>query len=114
MPPIGRHRIEGRNTQLQDIAAVMNSLPRPRALIGDLNISMWAYHYRLLIEQTGLRNARSGFGILPSWPVQLPFAMIPIDQCLVSSEIEIVSVRTGPAIGSDHLPLIVSLRVGAN
>jgi len=114
MPPIGRIEFEGRNQQLQDVGELVNAAPRPLVLIGDLNISMWAHHYGKLIEQTGLRNARTGFGVLPSWPVHLPFAMIPIDQCLVSSNIGVVNIRTGPDIGSDHLPLIVTLAIGAN
>lgn len=114
MPPIGAEEFAGRNQQLHDIGMLINSLPTPKVLIGDLNISMWAHHYELLVEQTELRNARRGFGILPSWPVQLPFARIPIDHCLVSAGIEVVDIRIGPAIGSDHLPLIVKLRVGAN
>jgi len=114
MPPIGAEEFAGRNQQLHDIGMLIKSRPTPRVLIGDLNISMWAHHYELLVEQTGLRNARRGFGILPSWPVQLPFARIPIDHCLISDGIEVVDIRIGPAIGSDHLPLIVDLRVGAN
>jgi len=109
MPPIGRTEFDGRNQQLQDTGELVNAAPRPVVLIGDLNISMWAHHYGKLVEQTGLRNARAGFGILPSWPVHLPFAMIPIDQCLVSNNIGVVDIRTGPDIGSDHLPLIVTL-----
>jgi endonuclease/exonuclease/phosphatase (EEP) superfamily protein YafD len=113
-PPIGSDNFNARNQQLQDIGELANSLPAPLVLIGDLNISMWSHHYVLLIEQTGLRDARKGFGIWPSWPVQLPFARIPIDHCLVSSGIEVVGFRTGPAIGSDHLPVFVTLRVAAN
>ncbi len=114
MPPVGRSKYDGRNLQLQDIGELVNSAPHPIVLIGDLNTSMWARHYKLLLAQTGLRNARDGFGLLPSWPVQLPFAMIPIDQCLVSTAIEVIDIRTGPAIGSDHLPLIVTLTVNAS
>jgi endonuclease/exonuclease/phosphatase (EEP) superfamily protein YafD len=109
MPPIGRSGFDSRNEQLHDIGALANSVARPIILIGDLNISMWAAHYRLLLTQTGLRNARQGFGLLPSWPAQLPFAMIPIDHCLVSGDVDIIDIRTSPAIGSDHLPLIVTL-----
>ena len=108
-PPIGRFGFEGRNEQLADVAATMNAISGPRALIGDLNTTMWGHHYRVLIDQTGLVNARHGFGVIPSWPTQLPFAMIPIDQCLVSSDLTVLDIRTGPRIGSDHLPLIVEL-----
>jgi len=108
-PPIGRFGFEGRNEQLADVAATMNTISGPRALIGDLNTTMWGHHYKTLVQETGLFNARHGFGVIPSWPTQLPFAMIPIDQCLVSSDFTVLDIRTGPRIGSDHLPLIVEL-----
>lgn len=108
-PPVGYASIEGRNEQLADVAATMNTISGPRVLIGDLNTTMWGHHYGALVEETGLINARHGFGVIPSWPTQLPFAMIPIDQCLVSSDFTVIDIRTGPRIGSDHLPLIVEL-----
>lgn len=113
MPPLGQQEFDGRNRQLHDIGQLINALPRPLVLIGDLNTSMFAHHYQLLIAETGLHNARQGFGLLPSWPAQLPFARIPIDHCLVSDAIGVVAIRTADAIGSDHLPLIVTLRIGA-
>ena len=39
----------------------------PIMVVGDLNATMWSAPYRSLIDSTGLRNARRGFGILPSW-----------------------------------------------
>jgi endonuclease/exonuclease/phosphatase (EEP) superfamily protein YafD len=109
MPPIGKSGFDGRNEQLAAIATSMKEIDGPRVLIGDLNTTMWGHHYQELIDETGLVNARHGFGVIPSWPTQLPFAMIPLDQCLVSSDIEVLDIRTGPRIGSDHLPLIVEL-----
>jgi endonuclease/exonuclease/phosphatase family metal-dependent hydrolase len=35
--------------------------------------------------------------------------MIPIDHCLVSSDIRVITLRTGRNIGSDHLPIIVDM-----
>lgn len=108
-PPLGDVGTDARNIQLASIAELMNAVQGPRVLIGDLNTSMWAQHYEELVDSTGLVDARQGFGILPSWPTRLPFAMIPIDHCLVSEELVVKGIRTGPNIGSDHLPLIVEL-----
>jgi endonuclease/exonuclease/phosphatase (EEP) superfamily protein YafD len=34
---------------------------------------------------------------------------IPIDHCLISPDIKVVNIRTGPNVGSDHRPLITDL-----
>jgi len=109
MNPIGKGAYDARNEQLADIGQIVAALDGPSVLIGDLNVSMWSNHYRKLEADTGLRNARVGFGVIPTWPTFLPFAMIPIDHCLVSRQINVLDVRSGPRIGSDHLPLLVTL-----
>lgn len=109
--PIGSNRAYARNLQLDAIAKLARRSPQPTIVVGDLNISMWASHYRRLIAESGLRNSREGFGVAPTWPLFLPFAMIPIDHVLVSSDIAVVDFSTGPNIGSDHLPILVSLQL---
>jgi endonuclease/exonuclease/phosphatase (EEP) superfamily protein YafD len=90
--------------------------------MGDLNITMWSPYYRRFVSKTGLWNTRQGSGILPTWrPVKirfwrLPSALswllaLPIDHCLVSPAIAVPQIRPGPDVGSDHLPLIVDLRL---
>ena len=108
-PPLSRQGFAARNRQLEAVAAMIAAMDGPVALIGDLNTTMWAHQYEQLVATTGLRNARKGFGLLPSWPAQLPGLRIPIDHCLVSGDLEVRDIRTGAAIGSDHLPLIVTL-----
>jgi endonuclease/exonuclease/phosphatase (EEP) superfamily protein YafD len=110
-PPLRRHGVGPRNTQLQAAAALLHTLPSPKLLIGDLNTSPWSPAYRRVVQTTGLRDARRGFGLWPTWPADWPWLAVPIDHCLVSPELTVVHVRTGPAIGSDHLPLIVELQV---
>ncbi|MDH3336956.1 MAG: endonuclease/exonuclease/phosphatase family protein [Gammaproteobacteria bacterium] len=109
IPPLGKDGFDARNEQLASIAEVITSIAGPRLLVGDLNTTMWGHHYDLLERATGLRNARHGIGIVPTWPRQLPFAMIPIDHCLVSEDFAVVDIDSGPSIGSDHLPLTVTL-----
>jgi endonuclease/exonuclease/phosphatase (EEP) superfamily protein YafD len=107
--PLGRPLYDARNEQLQSVAELVLGISGKTVLLGDFNASTWDRHFRHLEASTGLRNVRRGFGILPTWPTFLPFAMIPIDHALVSDGISVTDARTGMRIGSDHLPLIVTL-----
>jgi endonuclease/exonuclease/phosphatase (EEP) superfamily protein YafD len=109
MIPLTRSFYEARNHQIQSIADLVNKSIGSMILIGDFNTSPWARPYRELEERTGLRNTRRGFGIRPTWPTFMPLAMIPIDHALVSDNIGVIDTRTGPRIGSDHLPLILTV-----
>jgi endonuclease/exonuclease/phosphatase (EEP) superfamily protein YafD len=109
IPPLGQAGFDARNSQLAEIGERIAEIYGPTVLVGDLNTTVWGHHYKMLVADTGLRNSRDGFGVIPTWPRQLPFAMIPIDHCLVSDEFVVLDTRSGPDIGSDHLPLIVTL-----
>ena len=109
MIPTTKQFYTDRNEQLEMLAELSREHDGAHVLLGDLNASMWDIHYRSLENETGLRNARVGFGIVPTWPTFMPLAMIPIDHVLVSDDISVVELRTGPRIGSDHLPLIVTI-----
>ncbi len=113
MIPLGADNYAARNEQLHAVPQLPGFSSKPAddsmILVGDLNVTMWDINYRAFEASTGLRNARQGHGILPTWPTFMPFAMIPIDHVLVSNDIGIKQIRTGPRIGSDHLPLVVTL-----
>jgi endonuclease/exonuclease/phosphatase (EEP) superfamily protein YafD len=110
-PPLRRNYFRHRNEQLRDAASIVQALPTPKILVGDFNTSLWSPYYTRLLRQTGLYNARKGFGLLPTWPAFMPLQllMIPIDHCLVSPEIGVIKMRTGRNIGSDHLPIVVDM-----
>ena len=107
--PVSRELFRDRNVQLDSLHEILATLEGPTMLIGDLNTSMWDMNHRAFEERSGLRNARRGFGVTATWPTFMPFAMIPIDHVLVSDDIGVLDVHTGPRIGSDHLPLVVTL-----
>jgi endonuclease/exonuclease/phosphatase (EEP) superfamily protein YafD len=110
-PPLHSRTFGDRNVQLSAVAKFMETVPPPKLLVGDFNTSPWSPYYERLVRDTNLRDARKGFGLLPTWPADLPWVALPIDHCLVSPELTVVRMRTGPNIGSDHFPLIIDLRV---
>lgn len=111
LPPIGAMAHAERNSQLATIAGFAREAATPVVVIGDLNVTMWSPSYSTFIRSSGLVDARRGFGILPTWPTTSPFIKIPLDHCLVSPSIGVRAIRTGPHVGSDHLPVIVDLYI---
>ncbi len=107
--PLGRVLFAARNEQLISITELVEQASGEVVLIGDFNASIWDAHLRQLEQQTGLNNVRRGFGVVATWPTFFPIAMIPIDHALVSAGISVLDVRAGEGIGSDHLPLIVTI-----
>lgn len=102
-----------RNEQLRLAAAFAQDMPRPAVLIGDLNLTMWSPYYSQLVRESGLIDARKGFGVLPTWPAPLRsgLMMIPLDHCFISQGLQVAEIKKGSDIESDHLPLIVDLLV---
>ena len=120
LPPVSPQYFQSRNRQLQQLGQFVQALAQPTVVIGDFNITMWSPYYRRLQQQTGLKNVRDGFGILPSWPSGPSFPLpnwlakslaIPIDHGLVSPALTVTQVYVGPDVGSDHLPVVVELRL---
>jgi len=110
--PISPFKFSNRNQQFSQASSLLRGIKGPRILVGDLNTTMWSPYFRRLLEDSGLQDARQGFGLRATWPNPFPrFLQIPIDHCLVSDDVEVVSVRTGVRTGSDHRPLVVDLRM---
>ncbi len=107
--PIKQQSFIDRNQQLAAIGEYAAQVKNPLIVVGDFNTTMWSPFYKNMVKTAKLRNARSGFGILPTWPTFMPLVYIPIDHFLVSKEIGVLKIRTGHNVGSDHLPLITDL-----
>ncbi len=111
MPPLTSAAFELRNAQLAAAGEFANGVDDLAIVAGDLNITMWSPYYRALESKSELRNVRRGFGIIPTWPANLPLLGLALDHVLASPDILVVDVEPGPDIGSDHLPLLVELFV---
>ncbi|KOR38308.1 MULTISPECIES: endonuclease/exonuclease/phosphatase family protein [Planktothricoides] len=110
-PPISFGLEKARNKQLAEISSYLQTIATPKIVFGDLNITMWSPYYKDFVATTGMRNARAGFGVQPTWYMKSPIFYIPIDHCLVSPDIRVQNSRVGDPVGSDHLPIIVDLAI---
>jgi endonuclease/exonuclease/phosphatase (EEP) superfamily protein YafD len=111
LPPFNPDYLKARDRHLSAVADYIRQNPTTWVVVGDLNTTMWSPQYRQFEEIANLKNARSGFGILPTWPVRFPPLYIPIDHCLTTFNIRILDIQTGADIGSDHLPLVIELSI---
>ncbi len=109
LPPINPMFFSDRNQQLEALADELNLIDTPKILMGDLNVTVWSDDYKRLEASTSMQNTRIGFGVLPTWPAQSSVFGIPIDHCLVSGEFEVLDMKLGKDIGSDHRPIVVRL-----
>lgn len=121
-PPVSKETVEGRNAGLVELADEVRSRRddgESVVVLGDLNETPWGRAMRELLHSTDLGSARAGQGRNATWPTTLPWLgwptpsllMIPIDHCLVSPDLDVVHFEAGPDLGSDHLPIVVELRV---
>ena len=94
------------------LIALRDSLTAPAIFAGDFNMTPWSYHLQRLLVSAGLRQHAM---FLRSWPTdgqfRLPIPAFLIDHVITTPDIRTVSIRTGPNLGSDHLPVIAVLRL---
>jgi len=109
--PLTRWTTRARDTELAQLAALRAEFQEPLVVLGDLNVTPWSPAFRRLLAVGQLRDSRAGFGNQGSWPSWAPVLRIPIDHVLVSPEWRVTMRKLGAAHGSDHLPVMVSLRL---
>ncbi len=109
--PMSSAHAQSRNDQLRNIAKFVSQQPNPVVLLGDLNVTPWSPVFQDFLTHSGLRDSMEGMGLQPTWPTTFPLAWIPIDHCLISSEVLIRKRQVGPNIGSDHYPLVVDFSI---
>jgi endonuclease/exonuclease/phosphatase (EEP) superfamily protein YafD len=109
--PFSPHFANVYQAYIRTLGQLRKQMQGPVVLIGDLNTTPWSAHYRQLLMATQLHDARTGFGIRPTWPTYFPVFFIPIDHVYVSPDLIPITLETGNYNGSDHLPIYTELRV---
>jgi len=110
LPPVSSEYSMWRNEQLAQLPKYVNAT-QPTLLLGDLNLTPWSYHFRKLLQETGLRDSSQGYGVQPSWPNNNQFLRIPLDHVLHSPDIVVLRRTIGPDVKSDHFPVIVDFTI---
>lgn len=117
LPPVTPGYAARRDAQLRAAAAWASQHTIPAIVIGDLNATPWSAAFTPLLDEGALLNSMRGhsrdFG--RSWPAHRGpigwLLRIPIDHCLHTRHWRTVQRRLGPALGSDHRPLLVELQM---
>ncbi|NJM38908.1 MAG: hypothetical protein HC845_14155 [Akkermansiaceae bacterium] len=108
IPPMGGRNSQERDQQLKEIAERVASSGRKDVIVaGDLNASPWSAAMRPLF-QAGLRDARLGHGISPTWSTDKLWISIPIDHVLIGDALHATEAKILDASGSDHSPVLVT------
>ncbi len=106
MPPLTTEDHFARNRLLRALAKAAAASGEPSIIAGDLNATPWSSAFAGLADR-GLRRAS---GLAPTWPASASgLTGIPIDHVLVTRQWRVVASRTGPDLGSDHLPVLATL-----
>ena len=100
--------------QIDWLIAARPAFSEPTIVAGDFNMTPWSYRLQRLLASAGLRRHAT---FLRSWPTdrypqfRLPAPAFLIDHVLSTPDIKSVSIRMGPNLGSDHLPVIARVRL---
>ncbi len=103
-----------RRDQVLDAAARWSREHGPRRIVfGDLNTTPWSPSFRDLLRSGDLGDSLEGFGVQVTWPESNPLVRIPIDHALLGPALAATDRGTGPAFGSQHRSLHVTVAPAA-
>ena len=92
------------------LAAAVKRFDGPVVLAGDFNMTPFSHRWGTLLRKSNLR--RPGGGLNATWPALLTPLGLSLDHILVGNGIRRASMRTGPRLGSDHLPVVGTFDLG--
>ena len=93
--------------QVAALAQFVRRIDGPLMLAGDLNTSPWSNAFRKLGPRPDSRPPAMLMPSWPAWPLALP--QVALDHIFVSPDLAVAAAGTGPAVGSDHLPVWAQL-----
>lgn len=112
LAPTDQERADLRDAQLDFAGEWAAQRSGAFLVVGDFNATPWSAPFRRLISTADLENSQRGFGLQPTFPSTSTLLLrVPIDHLVHSPALEVTGRQLGPALGSDHFPLVVDLQV---
>jgi len=102
-------RTEVRNAQMNKVAEMVAQIKTRYIVLGDFNIVPWDGFFKRFQENTKLHVARGGFQA--TFPMNLGFAMIPIDHIMYSQQLSPTLCKTVFLPGSDHKGIVADFYI---
>jgi endonuclease/exonuclease/phosphatase (EEP) superfamily protein YafD len=108
--PVSADLANARNRQLQALALEARRRGgEALAVVGDLNVSPFSPYYQRLLRTGGLHRCGGDGRWTPTWPTLFPPLFIQLDHCLTTDGMRSWDFTRGEYVGSDHLPILVTL-----
>ena len=109
--PVTPSLARARDQALHAAAALTRAATLPVVMLGDLNLTPYSPPFDRLLADGRLRDAMQDRGWHPTWQSGFWPLALRIDHVLVSSGLCVEEATVGPAVGSDHRPVLARLRL---
>mgnify|MGYP001233972384 CR=1 FL=1 len=111
-PPILPSYANSRNNLMMEVgASIADEQAKHKVLVGDFNMTRYSPYFKKVSGASSMYDSNEGMGYITTWPSFAPKELgISIDNMLLSTNIVVKDKKVGPALGSDHRPVISHLK----
>lgn len=113
-PPVPGEDTNARDAQVLYAARFARRSGIPIVTMGDFNDVAWSDTSQRFKHVGGYLDPRIGRGLYSSFNANHLLIRCPIDQIFVTPDVAMVSFGRGPHVGSDHFPMVATVRLQRN
>ena len=105
-PPVPGVDTEERDLEIMNAACIARDSDKPVVIMGDFNDAAWSNTAQVFKRAGEYFDVRVGRGFYASFHARRWWFRCPIDQFFVTEGVTVSDFRIGPAVGSDHFPVM--------